>query len=150
MNSTLSSSLFAGTTLGYVLFYWTIIALNGILFSVFAGTFLVESIMRYLGTFGVHRNAGTFFSFLPFRKRDVFDDNVGYSVVQARFYILVMASILHSTYFIMMGSQSGFPVMFLAYVMSAFSRTLLSGSSYRRQLLLTRTTLTTLNLLAPL
>ncbi|KAF8971544.1 hypothetical protein BDZ97DRAFT_1753335 [Flammula alnicola] len=97
MTSTLSSSLFAGTTCGF-----------------FAGTFLVESIMKYLGTFRVHRN-------------EAFDDDFGHSTTQARFLVLVMASIMHSTYFIMMGSRSGFPVMFLAYVMSAFSRALLTA-----------------------
>ncbi|KAF8203265.1 MFS general substrate transporter [Pholiota molesta] len=111
MNSTLSSSLFAGTTCG-----------------VFASTFLVESIMGYLGTFRVHRNERSFFSFMPaFRRKSIFDDDLGYSVVQARFLTLVICSILHSTYFIMMGSRSGFPIMFLAYVMSAFSRTLLAA-----------------------
>jgi hypothetical protein len=98
--------------------------------SVFASTFLVESIMGYLGTFRVHRNERSFFSFMPaFRRKSIFDDDLGYSVVQARFLTLVICSILHSTYFIMMGSRSGFPIMFLAYVMSAFSRTLLAGSS---------------------
>ncbi|KAF9480470.1 MFS general substrate transporter [Pholiota conissans] len=111
MNSTLSSSLFAGTTCG-----------------VFTATLLVESIMGCLGTFRVHRNERSFFACVPtLRKKTAFDNDFGFSVVQARFLILVIASILHSTYFVMMASQSSFPVMFVAYIMSAFSRMLLSA-----------------------
>jgi hypothetical protein len=101
--------------------------LNGI-YRFFAGTFLVESIMKSLGGFRVHRNQSSFFAFLPvFSRKAAFDEDFGHSDLQARFLVLVIASIVHSTYFILMGSRSGFPVMFLAYVLSAFSRALITG-----------------------
>ena len=84
--------------------------------------------MKSLGGFRVHRNQTSFFAFLPvFSTKTAFDEDFGHSDSQARFLVLVIASIIHSTYFILMGSRSGFPVMFLAYVLSAFSRALLTG-----------------------
>lgn len=34
---------------------------------------------------------------------------------------------MHTSYFIMMGSRGGFPVMFIGYVVAAFARALLTG-----------------------
>ena len=51
----------------------------------------------------------------------------GYSPTQARHSALLVASVLHTLYFIMMGSQGGFPVMFVAYALAAFARAILSG-----------------------
>jgi len=51
----------------------------------------------------------------------------GYSPTQARHSALFVASVVHALYFIMMGSQGGFPVMFVAYALAAFARAILSG-----------------------
>ncbi|CAA7264719.1 unnamed protein product [Cyclocybe aegerita] len=111
LTSTLSSSLFAASTCGF-----------------FAGTFLVETILKFLGRFQVKRNTRSIFVLFPvFSKRHAFNDDYGHSDTQARFLVLVVASVIHAMYFIMMGSRSGFPVMFLAYVLSAFSRALLTA-----------------------
>lgn len=84
--------------------------------------------MDILGRFRVQRNQSTFLSFIPiFHKRD---GDLGKSDSQARYLVLVLASLIHATYFVLMGSRSGFPVMFLAYVLSAFSRALLTGMSF--------------------
>ncbi|KDR84782.1 hypothetical protein GALMADRAFT_217844 [Galerina marginata CBS 339.88] len=114
LTSTLSSSLFAGTTCGF-----------------FAGTFIVEAIMKNLGRSRINRDQGSsfFFPFFKFRRNGAFDDDVAYSDSQARYLVLLLASVVHSAYFIMMGSRSGFPVMFMAYVLSAFSRALLTGKN---------------------
>lgn len=84
--------------------------------------------MKSLGGFHVRRNRTSFFAFFPvFGRKTVFGEDFGHSDSQARFLVLVIASIIHSTYFILMGSRNGFPVMFLAYILSAFSRALLTG-----------------------
>ncbi|KAJ3498028.1 hypothetical protein NLJ89_g10274 [Agrocybe chaxingu] len=111
LTSTLSSSLFAASTCGF-----------------FAGTFLVETILKSLGRFRVKRNTRSICALFPvFSKRHADGDDYGHSVTQARFLVLVVASVIHAMYFVMMGSRSGFSVMFLAYVFSAFSRALLTA-----------------------
>ena len=68
------------------------------------------------------------FPFLSLFTKDSGGRNkMGHSESQARYLLLILASLTHASYFIMMGSRSGFPVMFLAYVLSAFSRALLTG-----------------------
>jgi len=96
--------------------------------SFFAGTLLVESMMRTLGCFRIHRDHRSFFPFFPvFMRKKVSAEDFGHSDSQARFLVLVIASTIHASYFILMGSRSGYPVMFLAYVLSAFCRALLTG-----------------------
>jgi len=85
--------------------------------------------MKYLGRIRVQRNRKSILSFVPaVGKSNAFgSDDIGHSESQARFLLLALASIIHAMYFIMMASKSGFPVMFLAYILSAFSRALLTG-----------------------
>ncbi|KAF8887929.1 major facilitator superfamily domain-containing protein [Gymnopilus junonius] len=113
LDSTLSSSLFAATTCGY-----------------FAGTFIVEVLMKYLGRLDLshHGSQSLFYPFISLvTSKPLHKDKFGHSESQARYILLVFASLTHASYFIMMGSRSGFPVMFLAYVLSAFSRALLTA-----------------------
>jgi hypothetical protein len=56
--------------------------------------------------------------------------SVGYSASQARFLALTIFSLLHASNFIMIGSQSGFSVTFLAYAVAAFSRAFLVGQNH--------------------
>lgn len=86
----------------------------------FLGTFFVELIITVLGRFQLRRLRNVF-------KRNKPDEDTYPSSSQGRHLILLIASIAHAMYFVMMGSRGGFPVMFLAYVVSAFSRALLSG-----------------------
>lgn len=96
----------------------------------FIGSLLVESIMQCLGRFLVQRNQRSIFALLPVMRGKMKSD-FGYSISQARYFTLLIASIIHAMYFIMMASRSGYPVMFVAYVFSAFSRALLTGEFYR-------------------
>ena len=50
-----------------------------------------------------------------------------YSHCQSRYLTLVLASILHACFFAIMGSKKGFPSMLVAYVISAFARSFISG-----------------------
>ncbi|KAF5355966.1 hypothetical protein D9756_004248 [Leucocoprinus leucothites] len=103
-----SSLLWAGTTCGF-----------------FIGTFLLEIILRWLGRFSLEPSKK---SIVP-HTLAIFKKNrpaSGHSATQARHSTLLIASVLHAFYFIMMGSRGGFPVMFVAYAMAAFSRALLT------------------------
>ena len=88
----------------------------------FLGTFLVESIVTVLSRFRFRRLKN--FSKKNNRNEDL---DTHSSSSQGRHLVLLIASIAHAMYFVMMGSRSGFPVMFLAYVVSAFARALLAG-----------------------
>ena len=96
---------------------------NSIMYHVrfFLGTFLVESIINVLARFRLRRLKNIF------KKNRNEDLNAHSSSSQGRHLVLLIASIAHAMYFVMMGSRSGFPVMFLAYVVSAFARALLTG-----------------------
>ena len=89
----------------------------------FLGTFLVESIITVLARFQLHRLK------IFFKKNNRNEDDLDShsSSSQGRHLVLLIASIAYAMYFVMMGSRSGFPVMFLAYVLSAFARALLAG-----------------------
>ena len=89
----------------------------------FLGTFLVESIITVLSRFQL----GRLKNFFKKKNRNEEDLDTHYSSSQGRHLVLLIASVAHAMYFIMMGSRSGFPVMFLAYVVSAFARALLAG-----------------------
>ena len=91
----------------------------------FLGTFFVESIITVLARFQLRRLKNVFKK--NNRKRDEEALDTHSSSSQGRHLVLLTASIAHATYFVMMGSRSGFPVMFLAYVVSAFARALLAG-----------------------
>lgn len=88
----------------------------------FLGTFLVESIITVLSRFRLRRLKNFF------KKNSRNEDlDTHSSSSRGRHLVLLIASIAHAMYFVMMGSRSGFPVMFLAYVVSAFARALLAG-----------------------
>ena len=92
-------------------------------FRFFLGTLFVESIITALARFQLRRLKKTFKRNSP----DEEDLDTHPSSSQGRHLVLLIASIAHAMYFVMMGSRSGFPVMFLAYIVSAFSRALLTG-----------------------
>ena len=120
----MSSSLFAGSTVGCVSFF--LFDKQELKFYVrfFLGTFLVESIITVLARFQLRRLKNVFKKNDRSNEEDLYTHS---SSSQGRHLLLLIASISHAMYFVMMGSRSGFPVMFLAYVVSAFARSLLAG-----------------------
>ncbi|KAF9557866.1 MFS general substrate transporter [Agrocybe pediades] len=110
LTSVLSSSLFAATTCGY-----------------FAGTLSIEILIKLLGKFHLY-DTGNFWLISKFLSKQSHPAPYrGHSNLKARYLLLVFASVVHATYFIMMGSRAGYPVIFMAYVFSAFSRALLTA-----------------------
>lgn len=92
----------------------------------FIGTFLVETILKYFGRYQLEDSTKSFLprSFLHFAASR---RNIGHSASQGRHRVLILASIIHALYFILMGSRAGFPVMFVAYALAAFSRAILTA-----------------------
>ncbi|KAJ6627141.1 major facilitator superfamily domain-containing protein [Mycena sp. CBHHK59/15] len=93
------------------------------------GTLLVPHFMHFLGRFYLSTTKLSWLPLSPFR---IFlsrapPDKIGYSASQARYLALMFASLLPPTSFIMMGSRSGFPCMFMAYVVVSFGRAILTA-----------------------
>lgn len=92
----------------------------------FTGTFIIERVLGILGIFNVDR---TRVSFIPalghFGKA-----SRAHSPSQALYMNLVIFSIVHAMNFVMMGSRDSFPVLILAYVVSALSRAMIQASLY--------------------
>jgi hypothetical protein len=103
----------------------------------FACTFIVERVVKFLGTFYLNSTQPSFLPACPLVSRfsvrsrrhggtpsDI--GGTGYSPSQARLATLLLGSLIHSTYFIILGSKSGFPSVLVAYVIAAFARSLLT------------------------
>ncbi|KAF8971543.1 major facilitator superfamily domain-containing protein [Flammula alnicola] len=110
----MSSLLYAGSTLGFM-----------------TGTLLVESIIHQFGRFDPTKNT---WSWMPktailarFFSRNCQHTEIGFSPSQARLMALLVSSILHALFFVMMGSKGGFWVLFWAYALAAFARSILTG-----------------------
>ncbi|KAJ7706409.1 major facilitator superfamily domain-containing protein [Mycena rosella] len=116
----ISSLLFVGTTCGFT-----------------AGTLLVPRIMRFLGRFYLSDANLALVPIAPFRialSRKT-SGGVGHSASQARYLVVIMASVCFPTNFIMMGSKTGFATMFMGYVIVAFGRAVLTGIFTRNMFL---------------
>ncbi|KAI9066644.1 MFS general substrate transporter [Trametes sanguinea] len=100
------------------------------------GTISVEYVTRFLGR--THLRANQLPTAMPISTRltarrtppSTIDEPyiVAYSQSRSRFYTMLSASILHAVFFVVMGSKSGYPSMMVAYVISAFARSFISGT----------------------
>ncbi|KAF8624766.1 hypothetical protein AX15_005660 [Amanita polypyramis BW_CC] len=92
------------------------------------GSFTVERVLNFLGQFNYKYPPGWLFPASPFllryTGRKVPKENIAHSASQARFLVLMIGCLLHSSFFVLMASRSGFPVMFVAYASAAFGRAL--------------------------
>ncbi|KAJ7492833.1 MFS general substrate transporter [Mycena latifolia] len=107
-----SSLLFAATSCGFT-----------------TGTLLVPRIMNFLGRFYLSDVKLAVLPISPFRialSREL-SSGVGHSPSQARYLAVILISLFPPTNYIMMGSKSGFPTMFMAYVLVAFGRAILTA-----------------------
>ncbi|KAJ6519608.1 major facilitator superfamily domain-containing protein [Mycena sanguinolenta] len=108
----ISSLLFVATTCGFV-----------------SGTFLVPRGMNFLGLFYLSDQKLAFFPTSPWRI--VFSrpsrNTVGHSPAQARYLMLILASMGSPIAFVLMGLKIGFSAMFVAYICIALARAFLTG-----------------------
>lgn len=96
----------------------------------FFGTLIAERVLNYIGRFNVGKAKVPAKELRPAFFARSSREGVGFSPSQARFFSLVISSVLHGLHFIMMGSRSGFPMMFSAYVLAAFARAFLTGEAF--------------------
>jgi len=128
-----SSLVFATSTVGQVTISLT--RLNLIFFHSFAiGTLLVERVIKALGRFHIYSDQRSFIPAIPLISRlspftsSSFQSHgsTGHSASQARFLLLILSSVLHACYFIIMGCKSGYPALLLAYSIAALARAYLT------------------------
>lgn len=106
--------------------------------SFLSGTLLVESILKILSRASVSQKCSAWYPYLPalrFKKssgRKSDNDGVRNSFVQSQHLALLVASLMHASFFVMMGTRSGYPLMFVAYVVSAFARAIITGEFLSR------------------
>ncbi|KAI8995344.1 MFS general substrate transporter [Trametes punicea] len=92
------------------------------------GTIAVEHVNRVLGRTVFYPDRLPRVAPLNIRSASEKETSItAYSKSRSRFYTMLCASIVHAVFFIIMGSKSGFPSMMIAYVISAFARSFVSG-----------------------
>lgn len=87
------------------------------------GTLAVERTMNLLGRFDATTETR---SLLPVMRKT--DTHVfAHSLPQARYLALILGSLIHACFFVIMGSDSGFSSILVAYAVAAFARSFLTG-----------------------
>lgn len=123
-----SSLVYAGATIGYehliLREYYSQLPSSFII-----GTVLVESIIAQLGRFDPQNPTPTWIPRLISRnKGSSVSVKTGFSRSQAHLLSILVSSVLHGMFFLMMGFKGGFPVLFCAYALAAFARSILTAS----------------------
>jgi hypothetical protein len=94
------------------------------------GTLLVERTIKVLGRFHLCSAKRSFVPAVPFVSRLLHTTrshgSTGHSASQARFLTLILSSVLHMSYFLVMGFRSGYPCLLLAYCLAALARAYLT------------------------
>ena len=136
----LSSLLYVANTIGWVAeCLWPVQAKQLSYFAkrFLAGTLLVESIINQLGLFSPTSGHWSWFPKISFfsqffsakQPQPQPQKVIGHSLSQARLLAVLLSSVLHGMFFIMMGSKGGFWLTFSAYILSSFARSILTGKN---------------------
>ncbi|KZT43917.1 MFS general substrate transporter [Sistotremastrum suecicum HHB10207 ss-3] len=114
LSYTLSSIVFVAATVGF-----------------FIGTFLLESVIKYLGKFDVSKSKARRVPMLPSFLSRVLGagkrKELGFSEAQALHFSLVWSAFMLSLFFVIVGLKGGAPTLFFAYSVAAFARAFLTG-----------------------
>jgi len=87
---------------------------------------VVESIIRRLGTFSLDDEKCRWFPLLPkFLAKS--GSERAFSPSQATSLAVIVSSILHAMFFVIMGTKAGFWALFGAYALAAFARCILTS-----------------------
>ncbi|KAK1221900.1 hypothetical protein PQX77_015280 [Marasmius sp. AFHP31] len=110
LSDILISTLWLGGTIGF-----------------FTGTFAVEPVMHSLGLYRVSGAANRSLRPAWSQKGNNSVATVAFSPSQSRYLTLLLGCIVHSSFFVLMGSRSGFAAMFVAYATAALARAFWTG-----------------------
>ncbi|KAJ8702917.1 hypothetical protein PTI98_001589 [Pleurotus ostreatus] len=105
-----SSLLFASSTVGFA-----------------AATVLVEWISKVLSNARTSSRSRSFFPANPWFSRTNLKGDIGTSPTQGRYFAIVYFSVLHASFFVLMGSRGGYPVLLLAYAFAAYARGIITA-----------------------
>ncbi|KAF7784749.1 hypothetical protein Agabi119p4_914 [Agaricus bisporus var. burnettii] len=110
INFTMSSLLYAANLIGFL-----------------SGTLLVESILKILSRTSLNQKRSAWYPYIRFGKK-IGSIGVPRSFVQSRHLVVVYGGLVHGSFFVMMGLKTGYPLTFIAYVASAFSRGIVTAA----------------------
>lgn len=100
--------------------------------SFLSGTVLIEIIIKALSRTPVNQERSAWIPYInPTASKNSQSKAIRDSFLQAQHLSLVLGSLMHGSFFVMMGSTGGYITIFLAYVISAFARAILTGQSAR-------------------
>lgn len=105
-----SSLLFAGSTVGFA-----------------AATVLVEWTSKVLSNACTSSRNRSFFPAIPWFSRTNLKGDIGTSPTQGRYFAIAYFSVLHASFFVLMGSRGGYPVLLLAYAFAAYARGIITA-----------------------
>ena len=97
---------------------------------------MIEAFLRFMGRFDFssqkrsripYINVNWYFQRMHF---DVTNPTLGHSPMQARANLLVIASLIHALFFVIMGTNPQYPSILTAFALVAFARALLTGASF--------------------
>ena len=123
-----SSLCFVASTIGYVvadIFLVHSLLTHSDIGSFSLGTIFVERLLHAAGRIFLRPGKAT-----PptLSARASNPDNIAYfSPSTARFIVVFCSTLLHPIFFVIMGLRQNFPSMLVAYLISSFARSLLSG-----------------------
>ncbi|KAF8350240.1 MFS general substrate transporter [Amanita rubescens] len=98
-----------------------------------SGSFIVERLLNFLGKIDYEQSRmwplPTSSTLLKYTVKEKSKDGTLHSAARARFSVLIIGCVLHTSFFVIMASRSGFPAMFVAYGIAAFARAMWTGIS---------------------
>lgn len=100
------------------------------------GTLLLERIIRIFGQARRDRIQSAWYPNLASFIKCAEKSPVRFSATQATHLVVSLGSVLHGLFFLIMGLRGGFPALFIAHMVAAFSRALMSGETDSFSLLL--------------
>ncbi|KAF8488169.1 major facilitator superfamily domain-containing protein [Gautieria morchelliformis] len=99
--------------------------------SFFFGTLMIETLLRLMGRFDISSQKPSFIPHIRvgwrFYRYKVTTPRLGHSPTQARATLLVVASLIHAVFFVIMGTGPKYPSMLVAFGLAAFARAFLTA-----------------------
>ena len=97
---------------------------------------MIENLLIILGRFNFTSQKRSYVPRMLVRWRfhqlrhDLTSPTLGHSPTQARATLLVLASLIHALFFVIMGTGPQYPSLLIAFALAAFARALLTGTLF--------------------